>query len=263
MHKLGINYTVSTGLSPAEAFHIIKGVGFDAVFTGYFGSTEAMEPAAKAAQETGLYFECIHAPFNHINDIWSADENGDAVQKVLTDSIISADAYKIPIVVVHLSSGEHPPYDWDAGHRRWDAIIDTAVKHSVIVAFENQRKLSNLAYAMELYQDVPQARFCWDVGHEQCFARGREFMPLFGDRLVYTHIHDNTCEYNRDLHMIPFDGKIDYRRVTDHLKKANYQGTLTLEVLPENSDFYHNIPWEEYYQKAYRAADRLRGMMEE
>ena len=85
-------------------------------------------------------------------------------------------------------------------------------------------------------------------------------MPLFGDRLSFTHIHDNLSEYNSDLHMIPFDGKIDFRYVADQIRTSGFQGTLSLEVIPTESDFYRGVSPQEYYARAFQAACRLREM---
>ena len=131
------------------------------------------------------------------------------------------------------------------------------------ICFENLRKLANLAFVFEEYDDVPQVRFCWDTGHEACFTPGRKFMPLFGEKLSFTHIHDNLCEYNRDLHMIPFEGKIDFDYVAVSLNKADYQGTLSLEVIPTASDYYHDVSPQEYYARAYQAACQLREMVDD
>ena len=87
-------------------------------------------------------------------------------------------------------------------------------------------------------------------------------MPLFGDKLAFTHINDNLCEYNGDLHLIPFDGKIDFGYVAEQLKKSGYTGTLSLELLPPESDFYRDVSPQEYYARAYHAACRLRDMLD-
>jgi sugar phosphate isomerase/epimerase len=163
--------------------------------------------------------------------------------------------------VVHLSSGENPPLVNKLGLLRYEKIIQTAKKYNVTVAFENQRKLANISYIFELFGNEKNVAFCWDVGHEKCFAHGLEFMPIFGSKLVYTHIHDNNCEFNQDLHLLPFDGKIDYSKTIKHLKNVNYKGTLTLEVIPEISKAYQNIDAKEYYAKAFSVAKKLQNMM--
>ena len=125
------------------------------------------------------------------------------------------------------------------------------------LAFENQRKLANLAWAMETFEDTDMVGFCWDCGHESCFTPGREYMPLFGKRLLCTHIHDNEGEYNKDSHLIPFDGNINYERFAEHIRNSGYQGPLTLEVIAKNSHRYDDITPDEYLEKAATAVKRL------
>ena len=168
----------------------------------------------------------------------------------------------VPKMVVHLSSGKVPPRMNDLGFARFDQLVEYAVKNNVILAIENQRKLGNIAYMFEIYDDVEQVRFCWDTGHEQCFTEGREYMPLFGHKLVYTHIHDNFCKPGGDLHMLPFDGNIDFAKVAKQLKAVDYQGSLTLEVIPTVWDGYKGVSREAYYEKAYQAVSKIRDMMQ-
>lgn len=259
MNKIGINYSNYFGMTPQDNCRLFSQIGFDALFILHrnHGDTEAF---AKAAQDNGLWLESLHAPFDGINNMWLPGDDGEVMLKRLCDSVEDAAEFDVPVVVVHLSSGDQWPGINDLGHSRFDRLVDVAVKHNVTIAFENQRKLANIAFAFETYANVAQVGFCWDMGHEACF-NGTEFMPLFGDKLVYTHIHDNFAEPRKDLHMIPFDGKIDFNRRMQHLKDRNYQGTLTLEILPNGSDFYSNVTAEEYYKKAYAAALKLRDML--
>ena len=55
-------------------------------------------------------------------------------------------------------------------------------------------------------------------------------MPLFGDRLICTHIHDNTAVYNEDSHFLPFDGACDFGYVAEAIRSSGYSGSLMLEV---------------------------------
>lgn len=263
MYRLGINYDETAALSPKEAFTLFRELGFDAVFTGYFPSDPTfVDTCAVCAADAGLAYESLHAPFGHINDMWKEGDDGDRMLRELTDTVEAAHRLNVPIAVVHLSSGVNAPCVNDIGHRRFDALMEHAVKHGVTIAFENQRKLANLAFVMELYQSVANAAFCWDVGHEQCFTEGREFMPLFGKRLVCTHIHDNLAEPGGDLHMLPFDGRIRFERTVQLLKQYDYRGTLTLEVFRNFSDRYRALSPEEYYRRAFEAAAKLRAMAE-
>jgi hypothetical protein len=136
-------------------------------------------------------------------------------------------------------------------------VVDHAVQRGIKVAFENQRMLANLAWAMEAF---PDQGFCWDCGHESCFTPGREYMPLFGKRLICTHIHDNSGEFNADNHQLPFDGAMDFDRFARHIKASGYTGSLMLEVMAHDA-FYPNVTPEEYLSRAADAAKRLLSLL--
>ena len=263
MNKLGVNFSRNYYQEEANSIRGLKEIGFDAFFTGWEGDNPALiEENAENARKVGMWYECIHAPFAHINNIWKAGEDGDTTLGELTRTVDYCRQFGIPKVVVHLSSGDAAPCVNDIGHERLDRLVDHAVKNDITVCFENQRKLANLAFAFELYAGVEKVKFCWDVGHEHCFAYGKEFMPLFGDKLVYTHIHDNFSVHNEDLHMLPFDGGIDFTHVAELLKKAGYEETLTLEVIPPKSGRYEGWTAEKFYREAFARVTRLRELVE-
>lgn len=260
MHRIGINYSNYFGDDIGENLKRLSNIGFEAIFTGHFDD-DRMETFANAASQNGLFYESIHAPFDKINDIWYEGEPGEVMFTRLCDCVKTCGKYQIPIAVIHLSSGENAPRINDIGYGRFARLIEEAVQNNVTLAFENQRKLANLAFIFETFANVEQVKFCWDVGHEACFTDGIEFMELFGKKAVYTHIHDNLSQYNQDLHLIPFDGNIDFQRSAQLLKKHNYGGTLTLEILPKASDLYTEISFDAYYRKAFSAAEKLRDML--
>ncbi len=259
MRKLGCNTGAYKGNKPEENLKIIKDVGFEAFFTGFSSEARTAE-MINTATELGIVCDNLHAPFKYINNIWAEGEAGEAMLGQLLDCSDACAHCGIPAMVVHLSSKENAPCVNDIGHARFDRLIERAVKNNVTVAFENQRKLANISFVMELYRDIPQVGFCWDTGHEYCFTKGREYMTLFGDRLAALHIHDNEAVYNGDYHMIPFDGRINFGRVAEHIRNSGYAGTLMLEILPQNSSYYTELSAEEYYAKAYEAAKKLRVM---
>lgn len=264
MHKLGINYTHLANMKPEESFALFAHLGFDAVFTEFIGNTPLSdtEKYAEYASKNSLFYEALHAPFSHINDMWKAGDDGDAMQRELCDCIDACEKFGIPKAIVHLSSGVNAPFINDIGHKRFDALISHAVKKNITVAFENQRKLANIAFAFEVYKDIEQVKFCWDTGHEACFADGLEFMPIFGKKLTFTHIHDNLKEPGGDLHMIPFDGSIDFEKCAKHIKDSGYTGTLSLEIFPPISGKYNDMTGEAYYEKAYLSIKKFRSLVE-
>ncbi len=259
MRNIGINLSRNV-LYGTEAFmNCIAKAGFNSIFT-CGNDAEFIAYAAAKCRETGLCYESLHAPWDGINDLWFENENSERLLARLKESVDLAAEYKIPIVVMHLSSKENCPPVTDAGLRNFEKLHTHAQEKNVIIAVENQRKLGNIATVLELYGRDSNVGFCWDVGHEACFAGGREYMPLFGDRCVFTHIHDNNCRYNVDEHLLPFDGQINFRRTADLIHQSGYGGTLMLEVgLPcEGSDKYRNLSLEQFVSKAYAAINRLR-----
>ena len=258
MRNIGINISKSISYGTESYIDCVADTGFNCVFT--VGNDEDfISYVSKKCLSLNLCFETIHAPFDKINLLWD-EEGGKEIVSVMQKSIDLAYDNGVGIVISHLSSKENCPPVTDAGLRHFDTIANYAAKKNIVIAVENQRKLGNIATILELYGKDSNVQFCWDVGHEKCFAHGREYMPLFGDRCITTHIHDNNMIYNCDEHLIPYDGQIDYRRTAELLNQYNYKGTLMLELdLPnDRTDKYKNLSLEQFVQKAYAAVNRLR-----
>ena len=258
MRTIGIIHQAVDGLSDEAYVKTIAALGFSATFTGAEESDARQAELAELFAAHGITYENLHAPFGHINDIWLDCEGGETMTEELITCIDRCVAGGVPIAVVHLSSGMTPPSITDLGRARWERIVNYAVQKGIKIAFENQRMLANLAWAMEAF---PDQGFCWDCGHEACFTAGREYMPLFGNRLSCTHIHDNSGKFNADYHQLPFDGVFDFQRFARQIQASGYTGSLMLEVFA-NPRFYPNVSSEEYLRRAADVAKRLRVMVD-
>lgn len=118
----------------------------------------------------------------------------------------------------------------------------------------------------ELFPMIKQIGFdgffsgeCYDCGHEACHTEGERFLPKIGNRLLCTHIHDN--DKKTDLHLIPFDGQIDFARIADELRACNYSGNLTLELCYDDG-CGARISKMDYLQRAFDAAMKLQKLIE-
>ena len=261
MRKSGIYFCPTADMTADEHAKLIQEAGFSSVFTGMGDVVNPLETAEIFAQH-GLEYETIHARFNRINHIWFDTEEGEDVEREFLQCVDICAQIGVPILVLHLSSGEAAPQITDIGRSRFDRIIERACQKNVKTAFENQRKLANLSWVLEYYGTDKNVGFCWDCGHEGCFTPGREYMPLFGDRLMCLHIHDNHCVYNEDEHLLPFDGTYPFENFARHIKKSGFQGTLMLETSKGNSPIYADMSYQAYYQKAYQTTKRLEEMIE-
>ena len=265
MREIGINLDAVCTMAAEDYIQTIADLGFTATFS-MAKPREEMERLGTLCAARGIRFDTLHAPFGHINDIWLEGEDGARMLEELKDCVDQCLVVGAPIAVVHLSSKMNPPTITDAGRGRFEDLVAYARKQGVKIAFENQRKLFNLAWAFETFRTEDGVGFCWDCGHENCFTPGIQFMPLFGDRLICTHIHDNLGIFNDDRHMLPFDGALDFDRVARQIRDSGFEGALMLEVMAGvNSHYegmnYQDISPEEYLQRAAVAAKRLAQMV--
>lgn len=264
MRNIGINVSPKIIYGVDNFVECIAANGFNAVFT--LGNDENyIAHIAKLCSENKLSYDTLHAPWNRINDLWyEPSDGGKFVLDEFKRTVDLAKAYGIPVVIAHISSKEDAPTVTDIGLKRFDEFVNYAAKNNIKIAVENQRKLGNIATILEIYGKETNVGFCWDVGHEKCFAGGKEYMALFGDRCIATHIHDNLCVYNSDDHLLPFDGSIDYLRTAELYKQYDFGGTLMLEIdLPrEGCEKYRELTLEQFTAKAYAAVNRIRILSE-
>lgn len=261
MQKIGINLHAIAGLTDEEYIEKISHLGFNSIFTSIY-DLERHIKISEICKRYGISYEFIHAPFDNINDIWYDGVKGEEILARLIDCVDICFKVGVNTAIVHLSSGENAPPPSDIGRERFYRLVKYAADKNVKIAFENQRKIYNLAWALETFCEKVSG-FCWDVGHENCFTPGREYMQLFGNRIICTHIHDNSGVYNEDEHFIPFDGNINFYKVADTFVKNNFNGSLMLEIFAENSNKYEGYTPEKYLQRAANAAKRLANMLKE
>ena len=255
MQKLGIIFDTCNEISDEKRIALMQQNGFEATFL--MANDPLIDQRAPMLKAAGIATENCHAPFDGINLMWHEEkEVGDKMLHRLIESLENCARHEIPVMVCHLSSGDEPPRVCDVGLTRFDALMQRAKELGITVAYENQRKLGTLALALEYY---PEARFCFDTGHEACFTQGREYMPLFGDRIVALHLHDNRAFHNADDHILPYDGGVDLERCARQLADSPYRGAIMSESF--KTDRYAELTPEEYYalakERITRFADRV------
>ena len=256
--QLGINSTCIQNADPVQNLTFIKNAGFTCFFSDPYNLANISEQK-NTAEKLGLDFQFIHAPFRGCNDFWIAGDNYKPLFQGIVDTIDTASACDVKAVIAHVSSGYTPPPVNDIGLQRFDELVAHAEKRGVILAFENLRKLGNLACLMDRYENNPYVKNCYDCGHEHCYTVSVPFIEIFGERLYCTHLHDNfgRPEYPQDgdLHLLPFDGNIDYASMLSRLDKIGYTGSLMLEVF--NHGPYENMTAESFITLAYERAEKL------
>lgn len=232
--KLGIVSECLTGEDPVKTLDLIKEAGFECYFTGCQDPQKVAE-LVKRGNELGLTCEFIHAPFKGINAMWLAGMDYLNIMNGMKQAIDNAAANGVPTVITHVSSSWAAPEITELGLARFDELVLYATERKVIIAFENLRKVGNLAYFADRYEKMDYVRFCYDCGHEHCYTKFVCWMDVFRDKLVATHIHDNhgrgyEAVGNPDEHLLPFEGTVDYERMMRKLDEYSFEGALILEV---------------------------------
>lgn len=269
MVKFGFSLQGSYSLPMAQVLDILADAGFCAVSPGWERSGSHKQIIA-LARERELTLQSLHGPLRGMPAMWSPD--GETAAPILQDILQSAtDCAEagIPILVIHPWNGvdyvfpEKPLY-----FGNFDTLVDRVGKLGICVAFENLEGQEYLAALMERYASLPHVGFCWDSGHESCYTPGMDFLHMYGDRLVMTHLNDNLgvtdpggrLQGTDDLHLLPLHGKLDWDAAFTRLKNANKQEILNFElkIRPKGDrcmlDLYSQMPLEEYIHLAYRQA---------
>lgn len=253
--KLGMVCNAAKG-EDRVSLELLKKYGFSCFFSHVY-DLDSVLTLRKKADELGLEYEFIHGPFKGINDMWTSEETP-KIYEELMKSVDVASIAQVKAIIVHVSSGWIPPKINDLGLSRYDALVEYAKEKGVVLAFENLRKLGNLACLMDRYEQCDNVAFCYDCGHEHCYTVTVPYADLYGSRFFCTHIHDNFglpgAGMDGDLHLMPFDGDIDYKKMMDKLNEIGYKGSLMLEIFAEK---YPDISAEEFVKTAYERIAKI------
>ena len=259
--KIGINADCIRG---GFIFGDIKKLG-DLGFSGFFINfvQTSYGKCRDIGESVGMTFDFIHAPFRGINDMWL---EGDAYLPLfnrMRSCIDTAATHAIPMVIIHLSSGWEPPAVNELGFFRFDKLVEHAKGKGVTIAFENLRNVENVLAAMERYRDESCVKYCYDCGHEHCYTQNFDWIKTFGDKLACIHVHDNygyTREGDPDLHLLPFDGNLDYADMVRRLDEVGYEGPIMLEVFNSSTPEYAAMDNDTFMAECLARAKKIADM---
>lgn len=75
------------------------------------------------------------------------------------------------------------------------------------------------------------AGICWDVGHASVSGyKQSEQMKILEGKIDVLHVHDNGGKGQKDAHMLPFDGAVDWEDVAFGMRCSSFSGILDVEV---------------------------------
>lgn len=245
-------------VSVIETIKSIHNAGFKNVFVQWYDEDWkcSQEEQVKLCKELGFNIIFAHLGYQNINSIWENGIDGDnLVERYKTDI---KNCYKngIPMVVMHLTSKKVAPMYGEIGLNRIKNIVEYAKNINVKVAFENTKIKGYLEYVLENIKD-DNVGICFDAGHYHVHFNDEFNFEFFKNRIFAVHLHDN--DKSDDLHLLPYDGTIDWNYVMHKLNECNYKGPITLETCYRYD--YLNISLDDFYKKSYERGIKLENII--
>lgn len=272
--KKALNLTVlaGRGIAQAQAVPMVAQAGFDGCFWVAEEGVAVADIAALVRQH-GLDMEFIHAPVTGVDTLWMEGPEGDRRLEVLIGWMRQCAQAQIPYMVSHVWTKFAPVEPNQLGFDRFGTLLDLAQREGVKIAFENAEVDKFLSAVRDAFRSHPAAGFCFDSGHELCYNEGRDQLALFGDKLLCTHLNDNMgrtgpeITSRDDAHMMPFDGRVDWKSVARRLSRLGWSGTLTYELKMKNKpdrhthDRYDPLSPGEILALAYKKAEQFEALL--
>lgn len=243
-----------------ETIDAIYNAGFRSVFIQWYNRewSPTQEEQLRYIRQKGLDVIFAHLGYQNINDLWLDTEDGDELVKRYKNDIHICKENHIPMVVMHLTGKIDVPGYNEIGLNRLQEIVDYARTLGIKVAFENTKNKDYLDYVIENIANE-NVGICFDSGHYHVHFDDDLDFSKFKDRIFAVHLHDN--DKSDDLHLLPFDGTIDWEKVIKELKNGNYNGPITMELCYRNG--YLEMGIDDFYKKGHEIGEKLKEMFEE
>ena len=240
-----------------ETIDAIYNAGFRNVFIEWYNKDWeiSQEEQLGYVKEKGLNVIFAHLGYQNINDLWIDEETG-IVDRYKNDIRICHEN-GIPMVVMHLTSKTEAPMYGEVGLKRIREICDYAQSLGVKVAFENTKIKGYLDYVIDNIKN-DNVGICFDSGHYHAHFNDELDFNKFKNRIFAVHLHDN--DQSDDLHLLPFDGTLNWNETIRKLKESNYEGPVTLEIHHHRD--YVQMPVEDFYKKGYEIALKIKEIFE-
>lgn len=274
--QLCLGTDLQFGIPITDQIRLFKKTGFDGFFTEW---TRGEDIAAykRTADEEGMIYQSIHAPFDKAAKMWMPQGEAKEAAGELLECLADCERHGVPIMVVHAFIGFQEQNPNDFGVENFREVVEAARKAHVKIAFENTEGEAYLEKLLTSFAEYDNVGFCWDTGHELCYNRGRDMLEKYGDRLFAMHLNDNLgirdfggkITWMDDLHLLPFDGVVDWRGVARRLQRRRWRDMLTFELVTKSkpgrheNDRYGRLPIEEYISEAYARACRVAAYLEQ
>ncbi|MBR2287615.1 MAG: sugar phosphate isomerase/epimerase [Clostridia bacterium] len=249
-------YTASLDACKEEIFRY-KRIGFTCLDAIMCGAGDAISPLRKPdwkdwvknvrdfTEEAGITIIQSHVPFYN----FATKPSGipDDMDEMVDRAIEAAAMLGAKYTVAHPATALGKPMAMQESRRinleYFKRRLEVAEKCGIGIAIENMADFDGggrnrwyCAYVEELSdlidtlsEDRSLVGACWDFGHANLvYPSQREALIYLGERLKITHTHDNGGQ--RDDHLSPYRGTVNWTEIMHTLKEINFTGDLSFEV---------------------------------
>ena len=260
--KLGMSILNShpEKLSIENQIELFAEIGFHSIFlsSGVTQDFSKIPLWAALARDSGVAVEAVHASSWGLDRVWN-NGNCEEYKKEIKGIIDECATAGVGMLVMHASG--HAIHRVNQNSFPFFRELETyAQSRNVRIAYENSVSTTHLHAVLK--DANPYHGFCYDIGHRNCYTPQDDLVEQVGERMSYTHIHDNGLLPNVDMHLLPFDGEIDWQEEMRALRKIGYTGTLNLELSCTYKPTYQSMSFREFAKEAFSRLNRLIDVLE-
>lgn len=261
--KIGVSiepYGKAANYFGEELFQKLSSFGFSAIdynISGTLYELYSMDDAAfeqklfaekAAAQAAGLEIHQMHGPWRSPPRDATVEDRQERMEK-MKRSILAARLLGCKYWVIHpiMPYGaldldtEDPPKTWALNKAFMGELLQYAKEQDITICLENlpmsKFSMSNPKQILKFVREMNDDHFkiCLDTGHSNFFPDVclSDMVREMGSDLKALHIHDNMGD--RDFHLWPTKGIIDWPGFMKALKDIDFQGVFSLETTPDKN----------------------------
>ena len=206
---------------------------------------QLMQIEKTSAQNAGVVISQVHGPWRYPPKDDTVEDRQERLEK-MKRAIIATHLLGCEYIVIHPIM-PYGTFDLQSGNENatfkenllfFTELGNFAKNYNVTICLENMPMLNfSLATPEKVLSLVKEiglenVKICIDTGHINVFNNldiAKEIIRV-GSYLKVLHIHDNLKD--KDTHLFPTQGTIDWQLVTSALKTIGYSGVFSLECPP-------------------------------
>ena len=269
--KICLSLSKTFNLPEKEQIEKFYNHGFDGFFALYTDDKEMFE-LADFASKYGMFFQSLHAKHMDLDELWE-EKYPLSIMSSMKDTIKCAGQMGVDRVILHIYTLFQNIHPFEFGLSRVGELLEVAEKNKVTICFENLQGPDYVDAVLTEFKNCKYAKMCYDAGHENCYDTF-DLVNKHIDKIAALHINDNFGVRNKDktlcgaddLHLLPFDGNVDFDRVARIVKQANMQNELTFELKfakDKLADRYRQMSFDDYLALAKTRIEQFKNKLKD